>query len=86
MQVCAAVTFPINTDQHLTSYCYFFPEKDPPYPNAPQLPQLAVGTPFNTIFLSFSMDVKNRMFFWALSPLSHLSSFHPFILQRYEVF
>lgn len=86
MQVCAAVTFAVNVVQHLTSYCCFFPEKDPPYHNAPVLPQLAVGTPFNTIFLSVSMDIKNRiilLFFWALSPVLHLSFSHPFILQCY---
>lgn len=24
MQVCAAVTFPVNTGQHLILHCYFF--------------------------------------------------------------
>lgn len=84
MQVCAAVTFPINLVQHLTSYWYFFPEKDPAYHNAPVLPQFAVRTQFNPIFFTVTMDVKNHIFlsfFWALSPLSHLSVFHLFILQ-----
>lgn len=34
MQVCAAVTFPINTGQHLASYCLFFPGKEHFYLNA----------------------------------------------------
>ena len=86
MQVCAAVTFSINIVQHLTSYCDFFPEEDPPCHNALVLPQFAVRTPFNPIFFTVSMDVKIRIFlsfFWVLSPLSHLCFSHLFVLQRY---
>uniref|UniRef100_A0A8C3DI05 Dipeptidyl peptidase like 10 n=1 Tax=Corvus moneduloides TaxID=1196302 RepID=A0A8C3DI05_CORMO len=86
MQVCAPVTFPINTVEHLTSCCYFFTAKDPLYHNTVVLPQFAVRTLVNPIFLTVGMDIRSYIilsFSWALPPLSHLSFFLLFILQFY---
>lgn len=83
MQVCAPVTFPINIAQHLTSCCYFFPAKDPLYHNTVVLPQFAVRTVFNPIFLTISTDIRSCiiLFSRAVSPLSHPSFFQLCVLQ-----